>query len=95
MAIMSMLEATAVGEDIATLIRSYAEVLNDLVKEEKRSNEFRNSELETRCKTLNVKTLVIDGMTTDGYHHKQWYLVQIAKAIGLAIGEEIDEGTPP
>lgn len=56
-----------------------------------------------------IKNLVVDGLSTDGGHHKQWYLEEILKKLGYskkAIEEEIaleedwggfefDEGIPP
>ncbi len=30
-----------------------------------------------------IKDLIIDGLCTDGSHHKQWYLQQILKALGF------------
>ncbi len=27
--------------------------------------------------------LALEGLTTDGGHHKQWYLEQIARALGI------------
>lgn len=30
-----------------------------------------------------VKKLAIEGLMTDGAHHKQWYLEEILKAIGV------------
>jgi hypothetical protein len=44
-----------------------------------------------------VKTLIKKAIETDGEHHKQWYLVQIALTLGVDI-DDIDEderGKPP
>ncbi len=45
--------------------------------------------------TMNdLADLVIAGLNTDGAHHKQWYLYQIAELLGLEL-EECDEGIAP
>lgn len=40
-------------------------------------------------KLKQIRELVSDGLQTDGGHHKQWYLAQIAKIVGIDI--ELDE----
>jgi hypothetical protein len=35
-----------------------------------------------------VKELALDGLYTDGSHHKQWYLEEIIKAIGFDLEEQ-------
>lgn len=37
-----------------------------------------------------VRDLIIGGLCTDGGHHKQWYLEQIAKALGIELIEPLD-----
>jgi hypothetical protein len=37
-----------------------------------------------------VKDLIICALTTDGEHHKQWYLEQIAKVLGIELVAELD-----
>ena len=37
-----------------------------------------------------VRDLIIGGLCTDGEHHKQWYLEQIAKALGIDLTEPLD-----
>lgn len=41
-----------------------------------------------------VKELINEAMVTDGAHHKQWYLNEIAKEIGFKPETE-DEGIAP
>lgn len=41
-----------------------------------------------------VAELVQEGVAFDGGHHKQWYLVQIARLLGIDIGEDYDKGIP-
>ncbi len=40
--------------------------------------------------TDTIRDLVIGGLTTDGEHHKQWYLEQIANALGIELTQELD-----
>ena len=44
-----------------------------------------------------IKELCISGLLTDGAHHKQWYLEQIAKVLGIELVAELEyeKGTPP
>ncbi len=42
-----------------------------------------------------LEDLVYMGIYTDGEHHKQWALVQIAKLMGIEVPEEVDEGIAP
>ncbi len=44
-----------------------------------------------------ILELLEEALYTDGGHHKQWCLIQIAKALGYTDLEwdEIDEGIPP
>lgn len=50
----------------------------------------------------NAKKLAVDGLQTDGDHHKQWYLQEILRALGYKISEikkelncDWENGTPP
>jgi len=47
--------------------------------------------------TETVKDLIIEGLTTDGAQHKQWYLEQIAKVLGIELVAELqyEEGKAP
>ena len=47
--------------------------------------------------TETVKDLIIEGLTTDGAHHKQWYLEQIANVLGIELVAELqyEKGMPP
>jgi hypothetical protein len=46
-----------------------------------------------------VKDLILEALTTDGAHHKQWYLEQIAKVLGIDLTEtrelDYEKGIPP
>lgn len=44
-----------------------------------------------------VRELLHDAVQTDGDHHKQWYLEQIAERLGISLPslEERDEGIAP
>jgi len=48
---------------------------------------------------LNNKTeneiieLVEEAITVEGGHHKQWYLVRIARILGINVND-VDEGVP-
>jgi hypothetical protein len=37
-----------------------------------------------------VRDLIIGGLCTDGERHKQWYLEQIAKTLGIELIEPLD-----
>jgi hypothetical protein len=44
-------------------------------------------------KMIRVQQLINDGLCTDGGHHKQWYLEEIAKELGLTtLGLDVREG---
>jgi hypothetical protein len=49
--------------------------------------------------TNTVKDLIFDALTTDGEHHKQWYLEQIAAVLGIPLTEmrelDYEKGIPP
>lgn len=50
-------------------------------------NEFSYAELEE---------LILLGLHTDGGHHKQWVLEQIARLAGIDLMDvDFDPGTPP
>lgn len=38
-----------------------------------------------------VKVLILEALETDGAHHKQWYLWQIAAALCLDLSDEWSE----
>jgi len=43
-----------------------------------------------------IKELVINALMIDGGHHKQWYLIKIAKKLGIDLSEYgIEEGVAP
>jgi len=47
---------------------------------------------------MSIKDLIIEALLTDGEHHKQWYLEQIAKKIGLDLKHfkgQYDKGIAP
>jgi hypothetical protein len=49
-----------------------------------------------REREIVLKELVRDGITEDAAHHKQWYLEQIAKNLGIDISDlEYERGIPP
>jgi len=41
-----------------------------------------------------VVSLIQGGLCTDGAHHKQWYLEQIAKALKIKLAGNWEEGIP-
>ena len=48
------------------------------------------NEIKLKLKKANVNkaiSLAMDGLCTDGEHHKQWYLEQILKALGVNLKE--------
>lgn len=46
--------------------------------------------------TAKVRELVIGGLTTDGAHHKQWFLQQLAEAFKVDLkGIYFDKGIAP
>ncbi len=47
-------------------------------------------------KLKKVRELLEDGIFTDGAHHKQWYLSQIAEVVGIDVEiEPGEEGIAP
>ena len=56
-------------------------------------------------KDKTIKDLLIDGLITDGAHHKQWYLEQLLIKLGFDLdkvreeiqkeGYDFEEGIPP
>jgi len=43
-----------------------------------------------------MEDLINEGLSIDGSHHKQWYLEQIAKKLGIKIDEsEYEKGIAP
>ena len=49
----------------------------------------------TEEERLVVRSLVEDALTTDGAHHKQWYLEQIARYLELPVTVDYEPGTAP
>jgi hypothetical protein len=49
---------------------------------------------QTPALTSDLTDLVQAGLTTDGAHHKQWYLEQVAKLMGLPV-TGYEHGTAP
>jgi hypothetical protein len=47
----------------------------------------------TKEKWNEIADLVCEGVQTDGGHHKQWYLEQVAEKLGIEL-EEHEEGIP-
>ena len=47
--------------------------------------------------TETVKDFILEALTTDGSEHKQWYLEQIAKVLGIELVAELqyEKGMPP
>ena len=45
------------------------------------------SEWEEEFKKRTVLNLIVHGLETDGAHHKQWYLEQIAIRLGFDLDE--------
>lgn len=85
------------NDALAVFIRKYAdfqgtqrELLANELHEWFEANAGVEPDLEE------VRTIVLDGLKCDGDHHKQWYLEQVAGALGMEINyDEIDEGCPP
>lgn len=53
---------------------------------------------EIICDELYVRELITDGLTTDGGHHKQWYLEQLAIALSqshILEGLDYEKGIAP
>ena len=49
-------------------------------------------------KGRDAKDLIIEGLRTDGAHHKQWYLERLADLLGLDLGplrDGYEEGIAP
>ncbi len=46
-----------------------------------------------------IKNLCIQGLRTDGGHHKQWFLEEILKAVGVDMSKvyimDFERGIPP
>lgn len=43
------------------------------------------------AREASVKALVLDGLYTDGGHHKQWFLAQIAQGLNIPIPDELSD----
>lgn len=51
---------------------------------------------EPRDPYSEIEQLIIAGLCTDGAHHKQWYLEQIAKLLGIDLSAiDYDRGMAP
>lgn len=42
-----------------------------------------------------VEQLMVEALTTDGSHHKQWYLWELAEFLGLSLDIDADKGIAP
>jgi hypothetical protein len=50
----------------------------------------------TQKEMENLENLFVEALTTDGGHHKQWYLEKIAKLLRIKINDFIyDKGIAP
>lgn len=57
---------------------------------------YSNLVLIPKKKYAYIRQLVRDALDTDGVDHKQWFLWQIGKALGITISDtDTDEGIPP
>jgi hypothetical protein len=54
---------------------------------------------EAQAQRKSVRALILEALTCDGAHHKQWYLEQIAAILGIDLCEGGDirfvEGVAP
>ena len=71
----------------------------ELMKEEMRKAAKIIKQLESSDNPTvsSIGELATDGLQTDGGHHKQWYLEEIAKACGVTeewMDEHVDRGMP-
>jgi len=52
--------------------------------------------ITTTKELAKLEKLFVDALTTDGSHHKQWYLEKIANELGIAIRDfNYDKGIAP
>lgn len=57
--------------------------------------DLAKMQAETPMDMLQLEGLILDGLSTDGGHHKQWYLHQIAKILCIDYdANEYDSGIP-
>jgi hypothetical protein len=56
---------------------------------------MRPEEPVTEQERFVVRTLIEDALTTDGAHHKQWYLEQTARYLELPVTAGHEPGTAP
>jgi len=42
-----------------------------------------------------LRNILNEALATDGEHHKQWYLHQIAKLYKIDIDEDVEQGIAP
>ena len=96
MIMISRTQAAEAATRTVELLENYNEALDKLESEIERAEEFRKG-FNASCAELHkVRELVSKGMTCEGYcPKKQWYLVQIAKACGMVIYEDIEQGIAP
>jgi hypothetical protein len=45
----------------------------------------------TKKELKDLEDLFVEALTTDGAHHKQWYLEEISKLLGIEIDDSIYE----
>lgn len=46
-------------------------------------NKFKDNKMDK--KITSIKDLIVDGLLTDGGHHKQWYLEKILEKLGFNV----------
>ena len=85
----SGLEATYADSGIEYPRRDYCAWL------EKELAASRDSRILSAVPSEEIQQLVNEALTTDGGHHKQWYIEKIADKLGLLTIIEHDEGIAP
>lgn len=88
-------QAAELAKRTAELLQGYNEALDKISEEGERAEQFKKQANAFCCELHKVRELVYKGITCEGDHHKQWYLVQIAKATGMVIDDEIEPGVTP
>lgn len=73
-----------------SIARSLVSIANSL--KDKKKDEAVGKAADDRLKEVTV--LLKEGVDTDGAHHKQWYLEQIAVALKVELPEH-EEGIAP
>jgi hypothetical protein len=66
----------------------------DKLIEEAEGTSFADPMLQLREAFEKLDTLFEKAVTTDGEHHKQWYLEEIAKVLAIELPEH-EKGIPP